>query len=115
MKNYFLSYQIFVVLLTYDWFFFGGFVVQLLILFVDSSDWYVELQCEPSMRMLNGYRAFWVTVAALPITLVGLLAAGYAIRHEIRWLSIAFDVCLAAALTYFCYEVSLHACMTVNH
>lgn len=41
VKDYFLSYQIFVVLLTYDWFFFGSFVVQLLILFVDSNDWYV--------------------------------------------------------------------------
>ena len=39
VKNYFLSYQVFVVLLIYDWFFFGGFVVQMLILFVDSSDW----------------------------------------------------------------------------
>lgn len=40
VKDYFLSYQIFVVLLTYDWFFFGGFTVQLLILFVDSHEWY---------------------------------------------------------------------------
>lgn len=39
VKNYFLSYQVFVVLLTYDWFFFGGFVVQLLILFVNETDW----------------------------------------------------------------------------
>lgn len=39
VKKYFMSYQIFVVLLTYDWFFFGGFVVQLLILFVDSTEW----------------------------------------------------------------------------
>lgn len=39
VKNYFLSYQVFVVLLTYDWFFFGGFVVQLLILFVNATDW----------------------------------------------------------------------------
>lgn len=42
VKNYFLSYQIFVVLLTYDWFFFGGFVVQLLILYVDSDQWYAS-------------------------------------------------------------------------
>lgn len=42
VKDYFRSYQIFVVLLTYDWFFFGGFVVQLLILFVDSHEWYVQ-------------------------------------------------------------------------
>ncbi|CCG81476.1 Putative uncharacterized protein [Taphrina deformans PYCC 5710] len=88
VKNYFMSYQIFVVLLTYDWFFFGGFVVQLLILFVDSTDW-----------------TFWVTVAALPTTLIGLLAAGYAVRHELKWLLIAFDVCLTVALTYFCYEI----------
>lgn len=39
VKKYFMSYQIFVVLLTYDWFFFGGFVVQLLILYVDSTEW----------------------------------------------------------------------------
>lgn len=86
IKRQFIAYQTFVVLLTYDWFFFGGFTVQLLILYVDTSDW-----------------SFWVTVAALPVTVGGLLAAGYAVRHELRWLMYAFDVCVVAAVTYFCY------------
>lgn len=45
-----------------------------------------------------------MTVAALPITIIGLLAAVYAVRHELRWLIFAFYACLVAALTYFCYE-----------
>jgi hypothetical protein len=87
VKRYFLAYQIFVVLLMYDWFFFGGFTVQLLILYVDHSNW-----------------EFWVTVAALPITIIGLLAAVYAVQHESHWLLGFFDLCLVAALTYFCYK-----------
>ncbi|BFZ54171.1 hypothetical protein PYCC9005_001203 [Savitreella phatthalungensis] len=86
IKRQFIAYQTFVVLLCYCWFFFGGFTVQLLILYTDTSDW-----------------AFWITVAALPVTILGLLAAGYAVRHEIRWLMLVFDACLIAAVTYFCY------------
>lgn len=87
VKAYFLAYQLLIVLLCYDWFFFGGFTVQLLILYVDTHNW-----------------EFWVTVAALPITLFGLLAAGYAVRHELKWLMLLFDLCLAAAMAYFCYK-----------
>lgn len=53
------------------------------------------------------HRSFWVTVAALPTTLIGIVAAGYAVRHELKWLMFAFNVCLFAALAYFVYQVSL--------
>lgn len=87
VKKYFLAYQLLIVLLCYDWFFFGGFTVQLLILYVDNSNW-----------------EFWVTVAALPVTVFGLLAARYAVRRELQWLMYLFDLCLVAAMTYFCYQ-----------
>ncbi|KAJ8604609.1 hypothetical protein MRB53_041762 [Persea americana] len=88
VKNYFLAYQLLIVLLCYDWFFFGGFTVQLLILYVDNSNW-----------------EFWVTVGALPVTVFGLLAGRFAVRRELRSLIYIFDLCLFAAMAYFCYQL----------
>lgn len=65
LKHRFLSYQIYIALLKFDFFFFLAFTVQFLVVVINFRD-----------------PEFWITLAAIPITVLLLFLAGYWTRKE---------------------------------
>ncbi|KIW08578.1 uncharacterized protein PV09_00542 [Verruconis gallopava] len=65
LKNRFLIYQIYIALLKFDFFLFLGFIIQFLVIVHNTSD-----------------AEFYLTVAALPVTLVMLLLAAWSTQRE---------------------------------
>jgi hypothetical protein len=64
MKRRYLTFQIYIALLKFDFFFFLGFTVQFVVIVERFT---VE---------------FYLTIAAIPVTIIILLAAGYFCRRE---------------------------------
>jgi hypothetical protein len=65
MKRRYLTYQIYVALLKFDFFFTLGFTVQFVVIVTQRTD-----------------AEFALTIAAIPVTVVILLLAGYFTRRE---------------------------------
>ncbi|KAI0082677.1 hypothetical protein K474DRAFT_1584776 [Panus rudis PR-1116 ss-1] len=83
-KTMYQYYQIMICLLKFDFFCFTGVTIQLLILVLQASS-----------------AEFGLTIAAIPIVLVLLVFAGWAVQREVKWLmSISLTLMLAAE-TYF--------------
>lgn len=89
IRNMFLWYQLFIVFLKFAFFFGVGFTVIYLILVAHTTDWEYAL-----------------TIAAVPVAMVALFTAGFAVRRE--WLSLmAISLMLmAAGLVYFVYKLT---------
>lgn len=88
MKRRYLVYQIYITLLKFDFFFFLSFTVQFLVVVVDIKD--VE---------------FGLTVAALPVTVIVLILAGYWTRRE-SILGMIFTIVLYfGAMAYFFFKL----------
>jgi len=88
MKAMYQWYQIMICLLKFDFFCFAGVTMQLLIVVLQQNS-----------------AEFGLTIVAIPIVLSLLIAAGVAVKREIKWLmSISLAVMLAAE-TYFIYKL----------
>lgn len=88
MKTMYQFYQVMICLLKFDFFCFIGVTSQLLI---------VVLQ--------HNTAEFGLTIAAIPIVLLLLAAAGVAVQREIKWLMSVSLALMLAAETYFIYKL----------
>jgi hypothetical protein len=84
IHRYYFYYEVFCCLMKFDFFFFVGFSMQLLILNIKFTN--VEA---------------WLTLAAIPVSIVFILIGVWSVRHEIHWLQILFDVGIVAGAGYF--------------
>ncbi|KAG9067311.1 hypothetical protein KI688_012094 [Linnemannia hyalina] len=90
MKRMYRAYQIYVVLIKMDFFFFVGFSIQFIYLSLtkDTDD-----------------PEYWLTIVVLPLTLPILYIAIYAVRHESRrWMTI-FLFAMHGGVAYFVFKV----------
>jgi hypothetical protein len=88
MKTMYQYYQVMICLLKFDFFCFAGVTMQLLIVVLRTSS-----------------AEFGVTVAAIPIVLFLLVACGFAVQREIKWLMTVSLVMMLAAMGYFVYKL----------
>ncbi|KAJ7042459.1 hypothetical protein C8F04DRAFT_78233 [Mycena alexandri] len=88
IKKMYASYQIYECLVKFDVFFWVGFCVQFIWLVLLSHDW-----------------EFYVTWAALPLSLILLVEGHLAARHENKPMMYTFISGCAAAMIYFVYKL----------
>ncbi|KAI8348370.1 hypothetical protein B0O80DRAFT_462960 [Mortierella sp. GBAus27b] len=90
IKRMFRAYQIYLVLIKVDFFFFVGFSIQFIYLTLTKRAEDPE---------------YWLTIFVLPLTIVILYIAVYAVRHESRkWMSV-FLVAMLCGVVYFIFKV----------
>jgi len=88
MKTMYQYYQIMICLLKFDFFCFVGVTMQLLIIILADNT-----------------AEFGVTIAAIPVVLILLIGAGFAVQREIKWLMTVSQILMLAAETYFVYKL----------
>lgn len=89
IKKMYAHYQIFECLMKFDLFFFVGFSVQFIWLVLNNDkSW-----------------EYYVTYAALPLSIVLLIEGHLAARHENRWMMATFMSGCVGALVYFVYKL----------
>lgn len=97
IKRMYASYQIYECLVKFDVFFWAGFSVQFIWLVLQDSDW-----------------EYYVTCAALPLSIVLLVEGHLAARHENKWMMATFMSGCVGALIYFIYKVSMSSEMAIT-
>lgn len=90
IKKMFAVYQIFQCLVKFDVFFWAGFLVQFAWLVLD-----------------NHSAEFYITCAALPLSIVLLVEGHLGARYENKWMMASFLSGCVGAMVYFCYKVWL--------
>ncbi|KAF5331136.1 hypothetical protein D9619_005568 [Psilocybe cf. subviscida] len=90
MKTMYQWYQIMICLLKFDFFFFSGVTMQLLIIVLQRNS-----------------AEFGITVAAIPIVLILLILCGIAVQREIKFVMTVSLVMMLASLSYFRMLASL--------
>ena len=88
IKKMYASYQIYECVVKFDVFFWVGFSVQFIWLVLQKSDW-----------------EYYVTCAALPLSVVVLVEGHLAARHENKWMMVTFMSGCIGAMVYFIYKV----------
>jgi hypothetical protein len=84
------AYQIYLVLIKVDLFFFVGFSIQFIYL---------------TLTRRNSDPEYWLTIIILPATIPILYTAIYAVRHESRKWMAAFLTTMVAGVVYFIYKI----------
>jgi len=88
MKTMYQYYQIMICLLKFDFFFFTGVTMQLLIIVLQTTS-----------------AEFVITIAAIPIVLVLLVLCGVAVQREIKWVMSVSLMMMVAASSYFLFKL----------
>ncbi|KAG1715792.1 hypothetical protein ID866_1368 [Astraeus odoratus] len=88
IKKMYASYQIFHCLVKFDLFFWVGFTVQFLWLVLQKNDW-----------------EYYVTLAALPLSVILLIEGHLAARYENKYMMATFMSGCIGALVYFIYKL----------
>ncbi|KAG1825634.1 uncharacterized protein BJ212DRAFT_1259709 [Suillus subaureus] len=88
IKKMYATYQIFECLVKFDIFFWVGFSVQFIWLVLQKNDW-----------------EYYVTWAALPLSILLLIEGHLAARHENKWMMGTFMFGSTSALVYFTYKL----------
>ncbi len=89
IKTMYAHYQIFLCLIKFDLFFWMGFSVQFIWLVLNKQD-----------------AEFYLTYAALPLSIIVLIEGHLAARYENKWMMLTFMAGCVAALVYFVYKVT---------
>jgi hypothetical protein len=89
IKKMYASYQVFECLVKFDVFFWVGFSVQFIWLVLNKEDW-----------------EYYVTCAALPLSVVLLVEGHLAARHENKWMMATFMSGCVSAMIYFIYKLA---------
>jgi hypothetical protein len=87
IKKMYANYQIYECLVKFDVFFWGGFSIQFIWLVLQKTDW-----------------EYYVTCAAMPLSLVLLVEGHLAARHENKWMMATFMSGCVGAMVYFTYK-----------
>ncbi|KAF9939009.1 hypothetical protein BGZ67_010140 [Mortierella alpina] len=90
MKKMYRAYQIYLVLIKVDLFFFVGFSIQFIYLALTRRGQDPE---------------YWLTIIVLPLTILILFIAVYAVRHESRKWMASFLAAMLAGVVYFVFKV----------
>ncbi|KAG6832220.1 hypothetical protein H0H92_004185 [Tricholoma furcatifolium] len=87
IKKMYANYQVYECLVKFDVFFWVGFSVQFIWLVLQKSDW-----------------EYYVTCAALPLSVILLVEGHLAARHENKWMMATFMCGCIGAMVYFVYK-----------
>jgi len=87
-KRMYANYQVYECLIKFDVFFWAGFSLQLIRLVLSKNDW-----------------QYYVTIAALPLSIVLLVEGHLAARHENTMMMVTFMSGCVGAMVYFIYKL----------